>query len=392
MPQMTMQMTGHLANTVQQLSLPGATNGNEVTIYVDGSDAFEALHRAIRHAQTRVWLETFIFEPDATGMQLLDALTAAASRGVQVLVMVDAMGSPNLRDEHTQALRNAGGQVHRYNPLRAWQVVSGGFRWFTRDHRKIWLIDDVGFTGGMNLGADYAGTRMGNGRFRDTQVLLQGPCVSSLESLWLDTWRLLKLPTPTPTPHPPASTRALGQWVQVLGGTRHPRQQHIQRTWLKMLHAAQQRTWWTTPYFMPPLSLMRAMERAARRGVDVRLLTAGKTDVPVARLAARYLAHRLIRKGVRIFEYQAQALHAKTVVVDGEWSAIGSFNLDRLSHQRNREVAATFLSVATARSMEEQFHRDCAHAVEVTAPQHDAWWRRMVGYLAYRLQGFLAQG
>jgi cardiolipin synthase A/B len=379
-----------LSLDLPMVSLGGVSLDNEPTIFVDGSDAFEALLKAIGSAQQRVWLETFIFVADGVGKLILSALCAAAHRGVEVLVIIDALGSNTLGDDDLKELRAAGAQVKRYNPVPLTSYLSQRLRWFTRDHRKIWLVDDLGFTGGMNLADDYAGKRLGNNRFRDTQVLLQGTAVQELERLWLSTWKLVSAHKPLRV-MVGAEPRDRGTWTQVLGGSRSTREQHIQRNLMHVLKKAKAKVWITTPYFMPPQSLLRTLGAAARRGCEVHILTAGKTDVPVARLAARYLYGRLLSAGVHISEYQAQTLHAKTLVVDGLWSSIGSFNLDRLSHQRNREVVATFVSSGIATAMEQQFSTDLLASTQVVRAQQDPWWMRVVGWLAYVVQGRLSR-
>ncbi|MCC7108562.1 MAG: hypothetical protein IT382_04700, partial [Deltaproteobacteria bacterium] len=167
--------------TVERLlPLGGASEGNDVTLFFDGDAAYDAMLGAIATAHHRVWLETYILEPDRAGRAFLDALQAAAHRGVDVVLLYDVVGSPHLGDDVLQPLRVAGVEVVAFNPL--WRGRFGLRRLpiLHRDHRKILVADDTGFCGGMNIAEDYAGPKHGNGRFRDTHAALQGPCVADL--------------------------------------------------------------------------------------------------------------------------------------------------------------------------------------------------------------------
>jgi len=361
--------------TLHALSpLGGASEGNRIRVFVDGDELFEAAMADIAVARHRILFTSYIVEPDRIGRRLIELLAAAAGRGVSVLFCFDGFGSAHLDDEHLRPLRAAGVDVRPFNPLPRFGLPTR--RLLTRDHRKLLVIDDrIGFAGGMNVGEDYAGNRYGTGRFRDTALRVEGPAARDLAML-LD-------PTRTEMP----ARAAGGAFAQVLESNRRRQRRAIQRALRLTLRRAQLRCWLTSPYFVPPGGLRRALIRAARRGVDIRLLIAGRSDVPWSRTVARHVYGGLLRAGVRIFEMRERTLHAKTVSIDGVYGSVGSFNLDRLSYAVNLEVAVTVLDRPVAEALDEQFVRDTAISDEVTF----ARWKqrslleRLAGWILYRL-------
>lgn len=368
------------------LALGGQSQGNELVLFTNGDDAFTAMLRAIESARVRVWLEVYIFEPDPLGLRVLEALTAAARRGVEVKLLVDALGSQDLKDIHLAPLRAAGGGVAIFNPLRFRRGPGRALPFLLRDHRKILIIDDNhGFCGGMNVAVDYAGPTMGNNRFRDTHLLLSGPGVVHLADVFANGWE--HATNERPTLWHPGPPKHEGSHLQILGSDRFLGRRRIQRALHTAISRSERTAYLTTPYFVPPPKLLRALRHAARRGVDVQVLTAGISDVPIAAAAARHLYGTLLEDGVKIFELGTQTLHAKTAVVDGLYAHVGSFNLDPWSFERNLEVCAMTLDPGFAEALEAVFANDLLQSEEVTA---DAWrrrttWQRFKGFVAWHI-------
>jgi cardiolipin synthase len=363
--------------------LGAASTGNELTPFLEGDGAYAAMLSAIEHAAHRVWMETYIFAPDALGQRVLAALTAAAARGVEVKLLVDAVGSSALTSAHNQALRDAGGVVVVFNDgvwSRLWpwssrerapRALRNLVSFAVRDHRKILIVDDEhGFCGGMNVSCDYAGPLLGNGLFRDTHVLIGGPAVADLAAVFARSFRHATGQV-LPRLEPPAA-RPSGCHVQILGSDRFSRRRRIQRALHTAVTHASGSICLTTPYFVPPPQLLTALRRAARRGVDVRVLTAGVSDVRIAQAAARHLYASLLDSGVRIYELQRQTLHAKTAAVDDVYAHIGSFNLDRWSYDRNLEVVAMTLNHDMAHALRGVFEHDLVNSTEI----HRAAWQQ----------------
>lgn len=357
-------------NLARLRPLGGMSRGNKVELFQDGDLLLEALWAAIAGAERHVLLATYIFEPDRVGLRTLSELAGAAARGVAVNLRYDSVGSSNLGAEHLEELRRLGAKVEEYNPFFTWR--SRLSKRLVRDHRKVCVVDGrVAFCGGMNVTEDYAGPRYGNGRFLDAHLRVGGPAVQDLEALFQERGRR-------------KASEAVGEgtFVQVLESNRWRKRRAIQRALRYTISRAGERVWLTTPYFLPTPRLQKAIVRAARRGVDVRLLTAGQSDVPVARVLGRHIYGRYLRCGVRIFEMRERTLHAKIAVIDGIYGSVGSFNLDILSDRYNHEVNVTVLERAFSRELEQAFERDMQGAVEVTAA---TWGRRG---LASRLAGW----
>jgi cardiolipin synthase len=370
--------------TLERLApLGGASEGNQVDLYSDGDAALGAMLEAIEEARRRVWLETYILEPDPLGARFVAALSRAANRGCEVVLHYDSFGSPRVDEEFLAPIRLAGGRVVPFNPFWSWR---DGVPFFVRDHRKILVVDDeVAFCGGLNLSVDYGGPVLGNGRMRDTLARISGPAARDLARIFLsslgETSDRCALPPRAPPP------REDGCLVQVLGSNAWRQVRSIQKALRQTLYRATLRCYVTTPYFVPPQHLKRALLRAARRGLDVRILTAGESDVPLVRLASQHLYGRFLQCGVRVFEMFGRTLHAKTATIDGVYAMVGSFNLDRWSDRRNLEVAVTVFEPRVAHELEVHFERDLAQAEEVTLAtwKRRSWWRRLLGWVAYQI-------
>ncbi len=394
MPMSGLALTRWRRTAGRLLRLGGESSGNEMVLFTDGDDAFRTMLQAISSASTRVWLETYIFEPDTLGLKVLSALEGAARRGCDVRLLVDDLGSGALKDEHLAPLQAAGGFVCRFNPARWSMLFPGSARMSLRrqlplslrDHRKVLIVDDQhGFCGGMNVSEDYAGTTFGNGRFRDTHVLVSGPAVSDLAAIFRASWQHTAGDVLGPTPRPPPLE--LGSHVQILGSDRFLGRRRIQRALAVAIARAQKTIFLTTPYFIPPASVLSALRRAARRGVDVRILTAGVSDVPIAARAARHLYGTLLEMGVRVYELHGRTLHAKTAVVDAFYAHVGSFNLDRWSYDRNLEVVCMTMDPGVGADLDAVFHQDLAASLEVDL---DTWRRRglfdrAMGFISWQL-------
>jgi cardiolipin synthase len=364
------------------LQLGGDSDGNELVLFVDGDDAFATKLAAIESARQRVWLETYIFRADGLGTRMLQALTGAARRGLDVRLLVDDHGSSALSAADVAELVSSGGKVARFNPTPVWHLGRG----LVRDHRKILIVDtDHSFVGGMNVADDYGGAKLGTGLFRDTHLLLSGPATRDLAEIFGRSW--LQATGEEAPSLPAVSPRSDGSHVQILGSDRLLRRRRIQRALATAVQRAQRSITLTSPYFIPPPRLLGSLRQAARRGVQVRILTAGVSDVPIAAIAARHVYGSLLEAGVRIWELQRQTLHAKSAVVDGLYAHVGSFNLDRWSYDRNHEVVAMTLDPNIGAALDAVFDRDVEHSTEVHLEQWQqrTIWQRVVGFIAWQI-------
>jgi cardiolipin synthase A/B len=380
------RLAGAWRKTLRLLRPLGAVSlGNRVRVLVDGDEVFEAMWAAIAAARESVHLASYILEPDRVGTRTLQELELAAERGCRVLLLLDAFGSHRVSEASVARLRALGATVVFFNPIVRWSTP---FSRLVRNHKKILVVDQrLSFCGGMNVAEEYAGPRHGNALFRDAQLALEGPCARDLA--WLcerDVLEGLHLATHAGAGPTSVGPGPGGSLVQILDSHVRRHRRAIQKALRVTLGRALERCYLSSPYFVPPKRLMSSLQHAARRGVDVRVLTAGRSDVPLVRLASQHLYGRLLRAGVRIFELHARVLHAKTVTVDGVYASVGSFNLDYWSDRRNLEVSVSVLDRGAACALEEQFQRDLEGAREVRLEgwARRTWLQRFASWLAYQ--------
>ena len=341
--------------------------GNLLTLYTEGGACYDAMIEAIDGAETCVHMETYLLRADAVGWRFAEALAAAAARGVEVAFMYDAVGALGVGEAFERFLDEAGVGRQVYHPLLNW-------RWdriTRRNHRKILAVDGAtAFVGGMSIAALHAPVAEGGEGWRDTHLRVRGPAALSLDRLFREEW-VAQGGAPLLAPEAPQPV-ALGSAVRVMENRRWAGRGFIRRAYMEALAHAQERVWITNSYFLPDRRFLRALRRAAARGVDVRVILAGVSDVPAIRHAAVHLYGRLLKAGVRVFEWTESVLHAKTAVVDQRWSTIGTYNLDRRSLSANLEVNAMVLDAGLASELAQVFEADQGRCEEQTLDQ----WRR----------------
>ncbi len=328
-------------------------------VYFDGQRAFDGMLRAVDGAREEVLLESYIFKDDPTGRRFQAALLEAARRGVTVRVLADGIGSIGTRRAFWDELGRGGVDARLFRPL--------GFplRLLRRDHRKILVADrKVAFTGGMNIGDEYGSSLLPReGLWRDTHARVEGSAAWELALVFQEAWQdaggaSLGL-------EPLAADARSDPRVLVLDSRPGRGQREVTSVFAAIASAARERLWITVAYFAPRRRGLDILGAAARRGVDVRLLLPGRTDVAVVRHAGHGFFSGLIRRGVRIFEYQPAILHAKTLVADRYLSVVGSSNLDFRSFELNAECNFLILDEATGARMEEQFEKDLGQSEEI---------------------------
>lgn len=366
----------------------------DVTLYFDGTETLDAMLAAITAAEREVLVEAYIFEDDASGRLFLDALAAAAQRGVEVKVLADAYGSFWTRREFWQEMRDAGIVVKLFHPLLSklwWHAF--------RDHRKVIVTDRrVAFTGGMNIADEYLSSerRARHEQWRDTHLRLIGPASEEMAGVFEESWEQVSGETlPTWPDEDPASTTPASKTTDaaiLVLESRPLRGHHETASALAaIVEAARETVWLTNAYFAPNRLAVRILERAALRGVDVRLLLPGQTDVPLVRHAGHGFFSRLLKHGVRVFEYQPSVLHAKSLVADGQVAVVGSSNLDLRSFRYNAECNLVLLDKDLAGQLQRQFLADLEHSEEILldAWRQRTWMHRLGDSLARKLGPFL---
>jgi cardiolipin synthase len=315
--------------------------GNRIALLENGEEFFARVFDAIRQAQREVIIETFILFEDKVGLALHAAMRSAAQRGVKIDLMVDGFGSPDLSREFIAELSAVGVRVRVFDPGQPF--LGTRLNVFRRMHRKIVVVDgELAFVGGINYSADHL-LDFGPKAKQDYAVELHGPVVAQIHQFVL---RAIALGDKGPRwfrrrlkQAPPVDREPVGD-VEAVLITRDNRRHtsDIEREYLAAIRAARKRIVIANAYFFPGYRLIKELRRAARRGVDVRLILQGEPDMPIVKTAATMLYHHLLHAGVRIYEYCDRPLHAKVALMDDEWTTVGSSNLDPLSLSLNLEA------------------------------------------------------
>ena len=387
-------------------------SARSVQLLVDAAEAFPEMLAAIDGARKYVDLETYILRDDATGQAFQRALIQAASRGVRVRLLYDWLGSLALPASFLHELVRANVAVAAYHPLVLRRPV-----WVLnkRDHRKILVVDEaVSFTGGLNIADEYAAVSEGGEGWRDTHVRLDGPEVArQMTALFEHAWRRA-------TPYAKTLTRGRrlrwgirrrlaslsgkagraanaggdtdgGLPVSIVGNELRRHRRRIHRAYLKAICGARRYVLIENAYFIPSRSVRRALVRAARRGVIVGVVVTARSDVPITTFAMRWLYEELLAGGVRVFEWPAAMMHAKTAVIDDAWSIIGSYNFDHRSLLHQLESVAVVAGADLAARLRDQTLADISRCREASLEthRHRPWWRKATEYCAYLLRHWL---
>jgi cardiolipin synthase len=366
------------------------TGGNRIELLENGEQFFPRVFEAVRGAQREVIIETFILFEDKVGKQLHAAMRAAALRGVKVDLMIDGFGSPDLSPEFIDGLTSAGVKVRVFDPGS--RFFGQRLNIFRRMHRKIVVIDGAtAFVGGINYSADHL-MDFGPKAKQDYAVELAGPIVSDIHRFVLHAiavggkgpgWFRRRLRA-RPEGNAPAGEAEV-QFV-----TRDNRQHttDIERHYRAAIRSARQRIVIANAYFFPGYRLIKEMRRAARRGVDVRLILQGEPDMPFVKVAASMLYHHLLHAGVRIYEYCERPLHGKVALADDQWSTVGSSNLDPLSLSLNLEANVIVRDKDFNRVLSERLDHLMRHSckqIETSDLTEWSGWRLVRSFFIFHL-------
>ena len=336
----------HAAMT--RLSGMQLTRGNRVDLLINGEATFDSILAGVAEAEQYILFQFYMFHDDGLGRRVKDALIERAQAGVRVYVLYDEVGSSGLPAKYTEELRAAGIEVSSFRPT---QGARNRFQLNFRNHRKMVVVDGkVAWVGGHNVGDEYLGLDPDFSPWRDTHVRLEGPVVLQGHDK-----KALIFPF---GPTGDFETASL--------------------FFVTALNTAKKRIWLSAPYFVPDPAVMKALQLAALRGVDVRIITTGKPDSLPVYLAAFHYIEQLRGLGIKFYEYKPGFLHEKVVLVDDELSTVGTPNFDNRSFRLNFEVTSVIVDREFAREMEAMFEADFAHA-EIIDPERlkdrPLWWR-----------------
>jgi cardiolipin synthase len=352
--------------------------GHRLRLLIDGEATFEALFTAMAGAQHELLVQFFIIHDDRIGRRLQKVLLERAAAGVQVCVLYDSIGSHDLPQHYVEILRAGGVAIHPFATRRWRNRLQLNFR----NHRKIVVVDGAcAFLGGLNVGDEYLGEKPPLSPWRDTFLEIQGPAVGDLQQRFASDWHWITGAMPPMRPSVPTDGTAS---VLVVASGPADAQETGSLFFTAAIHAARERVWLSTPYFVPDAAVMAAMQLAVLRGVDVRVLIPSRPDHQGVFLASSLHAHDAMRAGIRIFRYQPGFLHQKAMLIDGDTAMIGSSNLDTRSFRLNFEASALVVDTAFAAAVEAMLRDDFGQALEIDQNEYrqSPYFRRVAMHVA----------
>jgi cardiolipin synthase len=346
---------------------PPLVEGNKVEVLLNGDQIFPAMLKAIREAKKTITFETYIYWSESIGREFADALAERARAGVKVHLMLDYIGSLKMDQASIDELRRSGVQVQRYHKPVWWKLA----RLNNRTHRKLLIVDGrVGFTGGVGIADKWRGNGQDENHWRDTHYRVEGPVVGQMQAVFNDNWTkatgaVLDGEDYFPALKPQGTLPAQMFSSSITGGG-----ESMHLMYLMAITAARHTIHLSNSYFVPDELAVKALIAAAKRGVDVRIITPGKIiDSDVVRAASRDRWGDLLKAGVKMAEYQPTMYHVKALVVDSLLVSVGSTNFDNRSFTLNDEANLNVLDTGLARQMESVFEDDWQRARPISLGQ-----------------------
>lgn len=376
-------------NTLMGYTGAPIMGGTNVAILLNGDETFPVMLDAIRSAEKTVTFETYIFRESEVGRRVVEALAERCRAGVRAAILMDAHGSGDVPREYIDRLTQAGCDiVPDFRPLRFWNLD----RTNKRNHRRIVVIDGrVGFTGGYGIDDSWDGDGRTSGRWRETNVRLEGPIVQQLQAAFQEHWREATgelLGGEEYYPYPPAASDNAPVLAQVVRSSPTSGNYALYEVFLQAVSSARESIVISTPYLLPGEQIASALVQAARRGVSVTVLVPSVIKEAlieyVVQVSQREAFDTLLDGGIELYEYFPALLHTKTMVIDGVWSTIGSLNLDNRSMALNDELNVIFYDRDVAARLGDILSEDLRHSRRITREnlERRPWPTRLLGLLA----------
>jgi cardiolipin synthase len=365
----------HLAVLERLAGMP-FTGGNAMSLLVDGEATFKAIYEAVDQARDYVLVQFFIIHDDQAGQDFKDRLAAAAARGVRVLLLYDEIGCHALPSAYLAELRRAGVDARAFNTTKGWRNrLQVNFR----NHRKIVVADGrVAFVGGHNVGDEYMGRSRRFGRWRDTHVRCEGPAAALVQLSFTEDWYWAALTLPELTwdfsPGLPDGGPDGGADVLALPSGPADTLETFTLAYVQLIESARERLWIASPYFVPDREVTAALQLAALRGVDVRVMLPSRPDHRMVYLASFSYFPELERQGVKFYRYQPGFLHQKVVLVDSGLACVGTANCDTRSFRLNFELTMVAADREFASRVEAMLAEDFAQCFRATAYDYEGRW------------------
>lgn len=364
------------ATLLERLAKMPATQGNHVELLIDGEATFRSIFESIAQAREYVLVQFYIIRDDELGRRLKDALIERSKAGVPCYLVYDEIGSHGLTDSYLADLKSAGVETHPFNTRKG---DDNRFQLNFRNHRKVVVVDGhTAFVGGHNVGDEYLGKHPEMGAWRDTHVKVQGPVVQCVQIAWVEDWKWATGSIPNlnwiPKPAPGGEN---GLAFCLPSGPAD----EFETCTLFFLHAiqsAKKRVWIASPYFVPDEQFTSALQLAALRGVDVRILLPEKADSNMVQLSSYTYLPKLDKAGVQVWRYTSGFLHEKAILVD-DYCGVGTANFDNRSFRLNFEITLLFGEPSVVREAEAMFLNDFSKSTRATAADYTErpWWFRL---------------
>lgn len=363
--------------------------GNKVQLLFDGPATMKEMLKAIGEARNSINFETYIFDEDELGTEFADLLVQKQREGVTVNIIYDSVGTLNVPQAFFERMRAGGVKLVAFNPVNPAKVRGNGWKVNNRDHRKILIVDGkIAFTGGINISDTYSKSSPFRSRtkpteksqvgWRDTHVKIEGPAVAAFQWLFIRAWTAQDTDDLREADYFPTQVIAGDRIVRVLGSQPGGKFE-IYKAYLLAMQEAKKSIHITMAYFVPDEQTTKVLKDAARSGVDVRIVLPSVSDSALVYHAGRAQYDELLEAGVKIYEMKLAVLHAKTAVIDGVWSTVGSTNLDTRSFVHNSEVSVIVIGDSFGGEMERAFQEDIRNSTEITLAswRHRPWRMRM---------------
>ena len=372
--------------TIQSTCQAALHHGNKVDILTNGPQFYPAMIEAIRSATRSVNLECYIFQPGRVGDEFVEALSDRASKGVNVTIVVDAIGSFRFWGRPVRRLRDAGCRIASYQGLHWYRLA----RINNRTHRELLVVDGrIAFAGGAGVADWWMYPQGRRPPWRDTMARIEGPIVAALQGVSAENWleccgEILTGPEYFPDLDAIGETTAF-----VVKSSPSDRATASRVAFQLLMEGADQHVHISTPYFLPDRAFRRALRDIAARGVELTVIVPGRfTDQRWVRLASRRMWGQLLECGIRIFEYRRTMTHAKVLIVDGLWAVLGTTNIDNRSFEHNDEVNIALRDPAVARRLLDDYERDMLDSDEITLEQWQRrpLWEKIVGPFVWILE------
>jgi cardiolipin synthase len=342
------------------------TQDNQVDIFIDGREKFDALMEDLKNAKNHIHIQYYIFRLDNLGNSIYNILLEKVKQGVEVRVLYDAMGSRSLRKRHFKELIDLGGQVEVFFPS-VFPLINPRMNY--RNHRKIVVIDGrIGYIGGFNVGDEYLGLDKKFGYWRDTHLRIEGSSVHPLQTRFILDWNQASADQDIEYSDRffPAIPMKGSVGLQIVSSGPDSEWEQIKNGYLKLLMMAKKYIYIQSPYFIPDASFMDTLRIACLSGIDVRIMIPNKPDHIFVYWATYSYVGELIRAGAKVYIYQNGFLHTKMIVIDDEASTVGTANIDVRSFKLNFEVNAFIYDRTTSHQLAEIFEEDMQLSTELT--------------------------